>query len=187
MNTRAISAREKERLVHRLTKQAVTLATEGKWEECISVNKAVLELSPSDVSAYNRWGKALMELEDYAQAREVYTHSLALDPYNKIARKNLNRLEFVAGQLPEVRAVSPQVEHSYSPEGVGSGDEAESIQPATQETIAEASSGDEEHSQVQHQPLDEAGEESSPEPESLKVLAAEEVVLEGGKDGNWDS
>ncbi|RLC94208.1 MAG: hypothetical protein DRI39_03610 [Chloroflexi bacterium] len=73
-------------------KEAVDLAMQARWEEAVKANKAILELLPDDVETYNRLGRALMEMGDYAAARESYGHALELDPYNKIAKKNLERL-----------------------------------------------------------------------------------------------
>jgi tetratricopeptide (TPR) repeat protein len=76
-------------------KEAIALAMQGRWEEAVRANKAILELSPTDVNAYNRLGRALMELGEYAQAREAYASTLKLDPNNSIARRNLSKLSCV--------------------------------------------------------------------------------------------
>ncbi len=75
--------------------KAIALAIQGRWEEAITTNKAILQLFPEDVNAYNRLGRALMELGKYSQAREAYSHALELDPYSNIARKNLDRLSYL--------------------------------------------------------------------------------------------
>lgn len=79
--------------IHRLwTKEAIELAMQGKWREAIDKNLSILEHFPGDVEAYNRLGRAYMELGEYALAREAYQKALELDPYNKIAQRNLERL-----------------------------------------------------------------------------------------------
>ena len=74
------------------SKHAITLAMEGRWQEAADVNKNIIENFPHDIDAYNRLGKALMELGKYAEAKEAYDKALQLDQYNTIAKKNLQRL-----------------------------------------------------------------------------------------------
>jgi tetratricopeptide (TPR) repeat protein len=93
------SEKEKARLRQQYAKQAIALAMQGQWEEAVTVNKALLELFPSDVEAYNRLGRALIELGKYAQAKGAYSQALELDPLNSIAKKNLERLSHI-GELP---------------------------------------------------------------------------------------
>lgn len=77
---------------------AIALAMQGRWKEAVAVNKDILERFPHDVDALNRLGRAHMELVEYSLAREAYNRTVKLDPYNTIARKNLQRLS----QLHEV-------------------------------------------------------------------------------------
>jgi len=83
---------EKTRLRRQAGRQAIALAMEGRWPEAVAANKSLLESFPNDVDAYNRLGRAYLELGDYGQAKEAYEKALELDPYNSIAEKNLNRL-----------------------------------------------------------------------------------------------
>ncbi len=83
---------EETRLRRRLSEKAVDLAVLDRWEEAEMVNKSIIERFPSDVEAYNRLGKALTELGDFAQAKQAYLKALALAPGNAIADKNLARL-----------------------------------------------------------------------------------------------
>jgi len=77
------------------TRQAIDLAMQGRWRETIAANKAILEDFPSDVDARNRLGRAYMELGEYRQARESYSRTVELDPFNAIAKKNLQRLNYL--------------------------------------------------------------------------------------------
>jgi tetratricopeptide (TPR) repeat protein len=83
---------EEARLRRQLSGKAVELACQGRWEEAEAINKSIIEKFSSDVEAYNRLGKALTELGDFAQAKEAYLKALALAPENAIAKKNLARL-----------------------------------------------------------------------------------------------
>ena len=50
------------------TKQAITLAMQGQWREAIAINKDIVEGFPNDIEAYNRLGRAYMELGEYSLA-----------------------------------------------------------------------------------------------------------------------
>jgi len=78
-----------------LEEQAIQMALQGQWEEAERLNRLLLEREPQNVDALNRLGKALMELHRYDEAYAAYGRALELDPYNRIARKNRERL----GQL----------------------------------------------------------------------------------------
>ncbi|MFC1931763.1 tetratricopeptide repeat protein [Chloroflexota bacterium] len=83
------------RLKRQRSKQAIDLAMQGKWREAVAANKAIIDDFPTDVDAYNRLGRAYMELGEYSPAREAYSRTVELDPYNAIARKNLQRLSYL--------------------------------------------------------------------------------------------
>jgi tetratricopeptide (TPR) repeat protein len=72
--------------------EAVKLALEGRWEEAEQLNRLLLEREPNNVEVLNRLGKALVELRRYDEAHAIYGRSLELDPYNRIARRNRDRL-----------------------------------------------------------------------------------------------
>jgi tetratricopeptide (TPR) repeat protein len=83
---------EKARLRQRLSKEAIDLALQGKWEEAEAANRDIIEKFPSDVEAHNRLGRALTELGHFDGAKEAYLKGLQLAPENAIAKKNLVRL-----------------------------------------------------------------------------------------------
>jgi hypothetical protein len=88
-------ARDDERLIRlkqQLSKEAIDLAMQGRWQEAAAINREIIENYPDDVDTYNRLGRACMELGDYAQAREAYSQAVKLDPYNAIANRNIRRL-----------------------------------------------------------------------------------------------
>ena len=108
----AYEQEEKARLIRRSSKQAIALAMEGRWREAAAANKGIIENCPDDIDAYNRLGRAYMELGDYSLAREAYSRAKELDPYNTIAEKNLRRLAHLkeTGAMPEegFQRVEPQ-------------------------------------------------------------------------------
>jgi hypothetical protein len=79
------------RLRRQLAEQAIAAATTADWESAVDFNKRILDLGP-DSEAENRLAKAYWELGELAQAREHYQSALALDPTNRIAERNINRL-----------------------------------------------------------------------------------------------
>lgn len=92
----------RNRTLRRQAEDARKLAVEGRWEEAVEVNRAILTQAPRDVDAHNRLGKALMELGQIGEAIEAYRAALNLDPGNVIARRNLERLEQEAEEAPTV-------------------------------------------------------------------------------------
>ncbi len=86
------------RLKRQGSEQAIQLALESKWEEAATLNRSIVQAAPADVDAWNRLGKALLELGRFREAFETYGHSLELDPVNQIARRNLDRLEGLKDQ-----------------------------------------------------------------------------------------
>jgi len=83
---------EKIRLQRRLQNQAVELAVNSRWEEAVQVNQKLISLAET-TETYNRLGKAYFELGRLAEARDAYRNALRLTPNNRIARKNLERIE----------------------------------------------------------------------------------------------
>ena len=76
-----------------LARNAIDLATKGRWADALQINRQILDLDPSDCGAWNRMGKALVQLGRYPGARDAFAETLKLDPSNGIARKNLEKLE----------------------------------------------------------------------------------------------
>jgi len=80
------------RLKRQLAEQAIALATNGHWLDAAETNRRLLELGP-DAEAENRLAKALWEQGELGAAREHYQAALALDPTNRIAERNIDRLK----------------------------------------------------------------------------------------------
>lgn len=74
------------------SREAISLAMQSRWEEAAEINRSILELFSEDVEAYNRLGKALLELGQYEQAQGSFARALELSPSNAIAKRNLARL-----------------------------------------------------------------------------------------------
>ncbi len=88
---------DKARIWRDKIQEAIRLANENRWQEAVAANETIIEVFPTDVDAYNRLGRAYMELGNYKKAKESYSKSIELSPNNTIARKNLERLSLLNG------------------------------------------------------------------------------------------
>ncbi len=133
---------ERARLIRQSTKQAIALALEGRWREAVAANKGIIENYPDDVDAYNRLGRAYMELGEYSLAREAYSRTKEIDPYNAIADKNLRRLS----HLRETRVISGEgferVEPQVFIEETGKAGVVSLYRLAPKEVLAKVDAGD---------------------------------------------
>ena len=77
-----------------LAGQAIAEASAAKWSEAAATNRKLLELGP-DAESENRLAKSLWELGELRAAREHYQTALALDPTNRIAQRNIDRLKML--------------------------------------------------------------------------------------------
>ena len=91
VETSKASATSQIRLKRQLAEQAIAQATTADWAGAAETNRRILEMSP-DVEAENRLAKALWEMGQLGAAREHYQSALALDPTNRIAERNIDRL-----------------------------------------------------------------------------------------------
>jgi tetratricopeptide (TPR) repeat protein len=80
------------RLKRQLAEQAIAHASAAEWADAAETNRRLIELGP-DSEAENRLAKALWELGELGDAREHYQKALALDPTNRIAERNIDRLK----------------------------------------------------------------------------------------------
>jgi tetratricopeptide (TPR) repeat protein len=95
-----------------LADQAIAQATAAQWAEAAATNRRLLELGP-DAESENRLAKALWEQGELGSAREHYQTALALDPTNRIAERNIDRLKMLmlaAGEPPPKGGQGP-VQH----------------------------------------------------------------------------
>ena len=82
------------RTKRQLADQAIAQASGSQWADAAATNRKLLELGP-DAEAENRLAKALWELGELGAAREHYQTALALDPTNRIAERNIDRLKML--------------------------------------------------------------------------------------------
>jgi tetratricopeptide (TPR) repeat protein len=124
----------------RQTDTAIQLAMDNRWEEAVTVNRAILSLFPNDIDSLNRLGKALMELGRYNEAKKAYRKALELDLTNQIARKNLERLNVLAkARLPQ--AETTQVDPRLFIEEMGK-TAVTNLQQVSKEALAKLNAGE---------------------------------------------
>ena len=105
---------DREKLIRDRSRRAVNLAMECRWEEAAAVNEELLDLTPNDVEASNRLGRAYLEMGDCARARLAFERTLQYAPRNTIAQKNLDRLAGIASSQGENAPASPTLRLSPS-------------------------------------------------------------------------
>jgi tetratricopeptide (TPR) repeat protein len=94
---------DKARLRRKASQEAIALAMQSRWQEAITVNQSIIDLFPTDIDAYNRLGRAHMELGEFTKAKGAYSRTLELDPYNSIAQRNLQRLSLLSDSKVKVK------------------------------------------------------------------------------------
>jgi tetratricopeptide (TPR) repeat protein len=92
IDTQAASPVNLTRTKRQLAEQAIAQASAAAWADAAETNRKLLEYGP-DVESENRLAKALWELGALGEAREHYQTALALDPTNRIAERNIERLK----------------------------------------------------------------------------------------------
>ncbi len=131
------------RMRRTMCRQAIMLAMDGKWTEAVDLNKAYLQKFPQDVDAYNRLGKAYMELGEYPQAKESYEHAASLDPYNIIAKNNLGRLARIVESEPTVTIQHRKAQPQHFIEEIGKARVLQLHNVAPTSVLVKAMAGDE--------------------------------------------
>jgi len=115
VDTQAQSPVNLTRTRRQLAEQAIAQAADAQWADAAETNRKLLELGP-DAEAENRLAKALWELGSLGEAREHYQTALALDPTNRIAERNIDRLKLLLNAAGETTV--PAMEGSKAPVGI---------------------------------------------------------------------
>ena len=138
----AYQEEEQVRLRRQRSKHAIALAMQGRWREAVAANQEIIASFPNDVDAYNRLGRAYIELGEYSPAKEAYGRALELDPYNIIAQKNLRRLSYLGEAVAGSEADSDRAEPQYFIEETGKAGVVNLYHLAPRETLARMVAGD---------------------------------------------
>lgn len=130
---------DKTRFKRQRTEQAIQMATQSRWDDAITANKAIIAVFPGEADAHNRLGKALSEIGKIKEARAAYQRALEIEPTNIIARKNLDRLSTLKAKAEPDKA--QQVDASLFIEEMGKSGVTK-LRPANIKTLATLSAGD---------------------------------------------
>lgn len=124
------------------SRQAIALAMQGRWREAVAANNGIIESFPGDVEAYNRLGRAYIELGEYSSAKESYSRTLELDPYNAIATKNLRRLSHLGEALLRGEGETHHVQPQHFIEEIGKAGVTILEDPAPPDVLARMVAGE---------------------------------------------
>jgi hypothetical protein len=133
---------DRSRLRRQASKQAITLAMEGKWREAVAVNRSIIETFPNDVEALNRLGRAYLELGVYSLSEEAYRRTGEIDPHNVIARKNMQRLSRLKETAIGATAGADRLEPQSFIEETGKAGVVRLVDPAPPEVVVRMAAGD---------------------------------------------
>jgi hypothetical protein len=97
------------RIKRQLVEQAIGHGAAGRWAEAAETNRKILEFG-SDPEAENRLAKSLWEQGELGDAREHYQVALALDPTNRIAERNIERLRVLMSEAGDKSAAPEKAE-----------------------------------------------------------------------------
>jgi tetratricopeptide (TPR) repeat protein len=97
------------RIKRQLVEQAINYAADGRWAEAVEINRKILEYG-ADAEAENRIAKSFWELGELGEAREHYQVALALDPTNRIAERNIERLRVLMSEAGDKTAAPEKAE-----------------------------------------------------------------------------
>jgi tetratricopeptide (TPR) repeat protein len=97
------------RIKRQLAEQAIAHAAEAHWAEAAETNLKMLEMG-ADAETENRLAKALWELGELGDAREHYQVALALDPTNRIAERNIERLRVLMTEAGDKTVAAEKAE-----------------------------------------------------------------------------
>lgn len=144
---------DKARLRRQATKDAIDLAMQSRWQEAVAVNRRIIESFPTEVDAYNRLGRALTEIGEFAEARDAYKRAVELDPQNSIARKNLTRLSLLREERQTTEATQKLMAPHLFIEERGKAGTVALVDPAPSSVVARLVAGDQVDLQVEGQRL----------------------------------
>ncbi|MDP6666571.1 MAG: tetratricopeptide repeat protein [Dehalococcoidia bacterium] len=82
----------------KIEEEAIDHALSGRWEEALAVNHEGLQTDPNNVGCHNRLAKAYLELSRYKDALASLKAALVIDPTNRVATRQMDRLSKLDGR-----------------------------------------------------------------------------------------
>ena len=78
-----------------LEQKAIDAAINSAWEHAIIHNESILKTDKKNIDALLRLGFALIQVEKMDQAKIYYKRALRLQPSNRVAKENLERISIL--------------------------------------------------------------------------------------------
>lgn len=83
----------KETDLNTLSQFAIEAALTSNWGEAAKINSRILQIFKDNIEALNRLAFAQTCMGEVLKAQKIYKKVLELDPYNLIAKKNLEKIQ----------------------------------------------------------------------------------------------
>jgi len=97
--------------------EAIQHALQSQWQDAADLNQELLDRFGPDGDAYNRLGKALLELGRADDALAAYTHTLEMNPLNPVAvRQRAKIAGLLAARETVPTAAAPVDMHVFTEE-----------------------------------------------------------------------
>lgn len=129
--------------VRSLADQAIAAALEADWQRAQDVNKQILDASPDDVEARNRFGRALLELGKLEEARVAYQETLKAYPHDPIALRQVARIGLLLDDKHKADMTRSKTQTRLLVEDLGKTGILRLVNPAPPNVLARFSPGTE--------------------------------------------
>lgn len=127
--------------VRTLADQAVAAALESDWQRAADLNKQILEVSPDDAEARNRYGRALLELGKLDEARAAYQEVQKAFPHDPIAIRQLARIALLVDDKKKTMPTKSKTQTRLFIEDMGKTGILRLMNPAPPAIVARYSPG----------------------------------------------
>lgn len=127
--------------VRTLADQAVAAALESDWQRAADLNKQILEVSPDDAEARNRYGRALLELGKLDEARAAYQETQKAFPHDPIAIRQLARIALLVDDKKKTMPTKSKTQTRLFIEDMGKTGILRLMNPAPPAIVARYSPG----------------------------------------------
>lgn len=76
-----------------LEQQAIDAAINLHWDDAIDLNKTIIKEDKKNLAAYLRLGFVYLQKKELAEAKNYYNKALKIQPINRVANENLERIQ----------------------------------------------------------------------------------------------
>lgn len=124
-----------------LADQAIVAALEADWQRSADLNKQILDGSPDDVEARNRYGRALLELGKLEEARAAYQEVVKAFPNDVIALRQTARIDALVAERRKPDSTRSKTQTRLFIEDMGKTGILRLVNPAPANVLARYSPG----------------------------------------------